>query len=77
MASSQLVRLSNGSRGPRVARGVQACPAHKYVRPAIEHFKLEQLLHLVFGHAIQLEGRPLAVVVRLPSLGRTFYANVC
>ena len=38
---------------PNVARRVQACPAHKYVRPAIAHFRLEQLLHLALGHAVR------------------------
>ena len=52
MAASQLVRL------PRVARRNQAGPAHQYVRPAIAHLELEQLLlrverHFVLGNAVR------------------------
>ena len=38
---------------PTCPRRVQACPAHKYVRPAMAHFKLGHLLHLVLGHAVR------------------------
>ena len=48
LAAGQVVE-----RLTRVARCVQACPAHKYVRPTIAHFKLEQLLLLVLGHAVR------------------------
>ena len=37
----------------RVARCVQACPAHQYVRPAVVHLELGQLLHLVLWHAFR------------------------
>ena len=58
------IRLLEGSNGvlavgqlverlPRVALRVQACPAHKYVRQATAHFKLEQLLHLMLWHAVR------------------------
>ena len=60
-ATGCLLEGSNGvlavgqvvKRLPRVARRVQACPAHKHVLPAIEQFELEQLLHLVLGHAVR------------------------
>ena len=54
MASSHWLAVGQVvERLPRVARRIHACPAHKYVRPVIVNFKLEQLLHLVLGHAVR------------------------
>ena len=41
----------------RVTCRVQACPAHQHAGPAVAHLELEQLLHLVLGHAVCAKNR--------------------
>ena len=68
MSSSQLVMLSSGFHVlPAASRPVQSIRTYA-ARLAVAHLKLEQLLHLVLGHARpRRPGSPLAVMGRHPS----------